>query len=92
MAESDNRDYRKAAAILLGQKDKFDAIKVLKKLCYDNIEDVRREAVLSLGRIGHIDAIPILREKMNDKHYQVRVAVVKALGNIYTAPLKTWTL
>ncbi|UCC39255.1 MAG: HEAT repeat domain-containing protein [Candidatus Aminicenantes bacterium] len=82
LAVSQERDLRKAAAILLGKQGSEEAIPILKDLVNDNDKDVRREAVRSLGLIGSSDAMPILIEKINDSNHQVQGAVARALGDL----------
>lgn len=82
LASSSDRDYRKAAAILLGKKGSHEAIPILRRLAGDEVKDVRRETVSSLGRIGSVKAIPVLSEKANDDNSQVRAGVARALGEL----------
>jgi len=80
LASSSDRDYRKAAAILLGKEGNRDAITILERLTDDKVKDVRREAVRSLGRVGIIDVMPALSSKVDDNNPQVRAVVASALG------------
>jgi len=82
LASSPDRDYRKAAAMLLGKEGNREAIPILRQLAGDEVKDVRRETVRSLGRIGLVEARPILAEKARDENPQVRVAVAQALGEL----------
>lgn len=80
LATSRNRDFRKAAAILLGYPGNTDGLPLLSQLCDDIVKDVRREAVVSLGKIDHHDAIPYLLQMAGDANYQIRREVAKSLG------------
>lgn len=80
LAESENRDLRKAAAILLGKKSNHAAIPVLHDLVDDDVADVRREAIYSLSQIGVVEAIPVFSRRVDDPDPQVRAIVAKSLG------------
>lgn len=80
LAFSENRDLRKAAAILLGHKDSDSSLPLLEKLVQDPIKDVRRESILSLGEINTEKSLSILINYCKDPHYQIRAAVAKSLG------------
>lgn len=82
LAISENRGFRKAAAILMGRKGNEEAIPLMRSLINDKIKDVRREAVRALGKIGLAETIPILSEKVADNNPQVRAAVADALGQL----------
>ena len=86
LADSDNRDFRKAAAQLLGYEGADDSVPYLEKLATDNIKDVRREAVRSLGRIKTKKAVHALAAKGADAHPQVRKAVAVGLSALFDAP------
>ena len=80
MAISKNRDFRKAAAILLGYKDSDSSLPLLEKLVQDPIKDIRRESILSLGEINTEKSLSILVNHCKDPNYQIRAAVAKSLG------------
>lgn len=86
LAESDKRDFRKAAAQLLGYEGADDSVPFLEELATDDIKDVRREAVRSLGRIKTKKAVHALSAKAGDIHPQVRKAVAMGLSALFDAP------
>jgi len=77
---SKKRDFRKAAAILLGTKGNEYAIPLLEKLANDPIKDVRRESIKSLGEINTKKSLAILEKHFEDPNYQIRAALAKALS------------
>lgn len=83
LAKSEDKDMRKAAAILLGKWANLAGVPILKELAFDDRKEVRLEAVLALGRIGdYYQVIPILSRKVKNEHPQVRAAVAKSLGGL----------
>jgi HEAT repeat protein len=82
LATSEDRDFRKAATVLLGRRWNREGIPMLKVLVDDEVKDVRREAVRSLGRIGLVEGLPVISSKADDPHPQVRAEVAKALGEL----------
>ncbi|MBN1824368.1 MAG: HEAT repeat domain-containing protein [Endomicrobiales bacterium] len=79
---SENRDYRKAAAILLGKLGNAGAIGALKKLAEDQVKDVVREAVVSLGKIGLPETVDAIGLRITHSESDVRAACARALGGI----------
>jgi len=77
---SNNRDFRKAAAILLGSKGDEYAIPLLEKLANDTIKDVRREAIKSLGEINTDKSLRVMEKHSEDQNSQIRAILAKALS------------
>ncbi len=80
LATSDNRDFRKAAAILLGGKENESALPLLEILANDTIKDVRREAIKSLGEINTDKSLTIMQKHLEDPNYQIRASLAKGLS------------
>lgn len=80
LAASSAREYRKAAAILLGYEGNFAAIPLLAVLLHDQYKDTRRESVRSLGIIGGPGALPLILEAGQDPESQIRTVVAGALS------------
>ena len=85
LATSGNRDYRKAAAILLGAKENESALPLLEMLAKDPIKDVRREAINSLGEINTDKSLVIMEKHIKDPNYQIRASLAKGLSGYNNA-------
>ncbi len=83
MATSQNRDLRKAAAILLGSSEDAESVPALANLANDDVKDVRREAVRSIGRLAAVEGLPVIERKIEDAEPQVRAEAARALGEIH---------
>ncbi|KYC51910.1 MAG: putative lyase [Candidatus Methanofastidiosum methylothiophilum] len=80
LAMSKDRDFRKAAAILLGVKENESALPLLEILSNDPIKDVRRETVRSLGEINTDKSLAIMQKHIEDPNYQIRASLAKGLS------------
>ncbi|HOX27548.1 MAG TPA: HEAT repeat domain-containing protein [bacterium] len=77
---SEDRDRRKAAAILLGRRGSDESVTMLAVLSEDGVKDVRREAAKSLARAGTPGARALLFDMTMDKNPQIRAEAAKGLG------------
>ena len=84
--KSDNPDYRKTAAEMLGKigPEAVYAVEALGNALEDTNAKVRAGAAASLGKIGDGagDAVPKLIKILNDDDPDVRIAAIRALGAI----------
>ena len=94
LADSDIKEGRKAAAILLGRKGLHHSTSILKRLAEDPYEDIRLEAARSLGRVGNMKAVRILETLEKDPDMEVRKIAMKEVKKTRNAMYVTsiWDL
>ncbi len=67
---------------IVDNRDREEAIPVLKKLLYDKVPSVRSRAAWALGKIGSLESMSELLELIKDQDKDVRKSVIRALGDI----------
>jgi hypothetical protein len=94
LADSDIREGRKAAAILLGRKGLHHSTSILKRLAEDPYEEIRLETARSLGRIGNMKAVRVLESLERDPDMEVRKIAIKEVKKARNAMYVTsiWDL
>jgi len=79
---SENRDIRKAAAVLLGKWENSEAVAELEKLLSDSDRYVRLEAFLSMVRIGTPESLKlVVRHVRDEKDAGIRAEISRETAN-----------